>query len=325
MLEENSFIAYGPVPSRRLGKSVGINNIPPKTCTYSCVYCQVGRTSRLQISREDFYRPKKILSLVAKKVEEAKLKGESVDYLTCVSDGEPTLDRNLGKEIDLLKSIGIKIAVITNASLLWKEEVRNDLYNADWISVKIDAVSNDVWKRINRPHGSSKIDEILSGIIEFSRTFHGILVTETMIVQEINSIPEELIEIAGFISRVNANKSYLRVPTRPPAESWVKPGSEYTLAVAYHLFKEKSIDVECLIGYEGKAFAFTGDVEKDLLSITAVHPMREDAVKEYLNKANSNWEAIKELIDADKLIKAHYKDNTFYMRKFQHPKAHRSS
>jgi len=325
MLEENNFIAYGPVPSRRLGKSLGINNIPPKTCTYSCVYCQVGRTSKLQISRKDFYRPKKILNHVAKKVKEAKLRGESIDYLTFVSDGEPTLDNNIGEEINLLKSIGIKIAIITNGSLLWREGVRNDLYNADLVSVKIDAISNDVWRRINRPHGSLKIDEIFTGIIEFSQTFHGTLVTETMIVQEINSIPEELMKISDFISKINANKNYLAVPTRPPAENWVIPGSEYSLAVAHHLFREKSCNVEYLIGYEGNAFAFTGDVEEDLLSITAVHPMRKDAIKEYLTKAHTNWEAVEELIEAEKLIEVNYKDSTFYMRKFQQSKAHRSS
>jgi wyosine [tRNA(Phe)-imidazoG37] synthetase (radical SAM superfamily) len=317
MFEEDSLIAFGPVPSRRLGKSLGVNNIPPKTCTYSCVYCQVGRTSKLQIARKDFYKPEKILDDVEKKVKDAETKGESIDYITFVSDGEPSLDRKLGEEIDILKSIGIKIAVITNASLLWMEDVKKDLHNADLVSVKIDAVSSDIWRKINRPQGSLGIDEILSGILEFSDTFHGSLVTETMIVQELNSIPEELIKISDFISRVHAHKSYLAVPTRPPAEKWVTPGSEYALAVAYHLFTERSINVEFLTDYEGNAFAFTGNVEDDLLSITAVHPMREDAIKEYLAKAKKDWEVVQKLMEEEKFLKVHYKDNEFYLRKFR--------
>jgi len=124
-------IAFGPVPSRRLGRSLGVNNIPPKVCTYSCVYCQVGRTIRMQVERRVFYGPEEILQAARDKVERARESGEPIDYLTFVPDGEPTLDVNLGREIELLRSLGIKIAVITNASLIWREDVREALMKAD--------------------------------------------------------------------------------------------------------------------------------------------------------------------------------------------------
>ena len=111
-------IAYGPVPSRRLGRSLGINNIPPKICSYSCVYCQLGRTKKMQVDRTAFYEPQKLLKAVRYKVQKVRQRGESIDYLTFVSDGEPTLDINLGHAIELVKPLGIKIAVITNASLI---------------------------------------------------------------------------------------------------------------------------------------------------------------------------------------------------------------
>ena len=120
-------IAYGPVPSRRLGRSLGINNIPPKICSYSCVYCQLGRTKKMQVDRTAYYEPQKILKAVRDKVHNVKQRGESIDYLTFVSDGEPTLDINLGHEIELVRQLGIKIAVITNASLIWREDVREEL------------------------------------------------------------------------------------------------------------------------------------------------------------------------------------------------------
>jgi len=324
MDHNDKLIAFGPVPSRRLGHSLGINNIPPKICTYSCVYCQVGRTIHMQVKRQGFYKPEEIVQNVEKKVKESDARGEPIDYLTFVPDGEPTLDIHIGEEVILLKKLGIKIAVITNASLIGKEDVRDDLQKADWVSVKIDAVSTDIWRRINRPHRSLSLDEILRGISEFSQSFGGFLATETMIIDGMNDEPEELGKISDFISGVNPGKSYLSIPTRPPAEKRVQPASEHTLSVAYRVFSERNIDVEYLIGYEGNAFAFTGNVEEDLLSITSVHPMREDAVKEYLLKAHAGWEAVEKLIEEEKLIESNHRENKFYMRKFQHQKAHHS-
>ena len=132
-------IAFGPVPSRRLGRSLGINNIPPKVCTYSCIYCQVGRTLDMQVERRSFYNPDDIAAEVREKVEKAKAVGESIDYLTFVPDGEPTLDANLGREIELLRPLGLKIAVISNGSLITRTDVRDELMQADWVSLKVDS------------------------------------------------------------------------------------------------------------------------------------------------------------------------------------------
>ena len=128
-------LTFGPVPSRRLGRSLGINNIPPKVCTYSCVYCQLGSTIKMRIKRQNFFKPSEIQKEIKKKIEKVHEVGENIDYLTFVPDGEPTLDINLSREIDLLKPLGIKIAVITNASLIWREDVRNELIKADWVSL----------------------------------------------------------------------------------------------------------------------------------------------------------------------------------------------
>lgn len=316
MTDTAKMIAFGPVPSRRLGHSLGINNIPPKICTYSCIYCQLGRTLNMQAERTAFYKTEEILQDVEEKVKEAKKRGEVIDYLTFVPDGEPTLDINLGEEIELLKPLGIKIAVISNASLIWKEDVRDALSNADWVSVKIDAVSQNIWRRIDRPLMSFlELDKILQGISKFSHTFNGELATETMLIQNVNDTPEEIEKIADFITGLKDTKSYISIPTRPPAEKWAKPATEQVINTAYQLFSGKSIDVEYLIGYEGNAFAFTGNVEEDLLSITSVHPMREDGVKKFLEKANANWKTIEKFIDEGKLVEVKYKENKFYMRK----------
>jgi len=322
MSHEEKMIAFGPVPSRRLGQSLGINNIPPKICTYSCIYCQVGRTLNMQVSREEFYKIEEIVQSVEKQVKEAQKRGEHIDYLTFVPDGEPTLDCNIGKEIELLKSLHIKIAVITNATLLCREDVRKDLSQADWVSVKIDAVSSGIWRKVNRPHKTLQLDKILDDMLKFSNSFDGELATETMLISDVNDKTGEFEKIARFISELKPSKSYLSIPTRPPAEKRVKSASELSITMAYQIFRDHGIDTEYLIGYEGNAFAFTGNVEEDILSIASVHPIREEGVDELLTKAHAVWSVIEKLINEDKLLEVNYQGKKFYMRKLIDSRRH---
>jgi wyosine [tRNA(Phe)-imidazoG37] synthetase (radical SAM superfamily) len=308
-------VAYGPVPSRRLGRSLGINNIPPKICSYSCIYCQLGRTSNMRVSRQTFYEPEELVKRVQEKVESARKIGESIDYLTFVPDGEPTLDINLGREIELLKPLGIKIAVITNASLISRPDVRDDLIHADWVSLKLDSTREDLWRRINRPQGTLRLRAILHGMIDFSSSYHGDLATETMLVRDLNDNDRHVEEVADFVAQLKRARAYLSIPTRPPAEKWVQPSREETIIRAYQTFSERLDKVEYLIGYEGNAFASTEDVEQDILSITAVHPMREQAVRELLARANVEWSVVEKLVTVGQLIRTEYEGRYFYMRK----------
>ena len=309
--------AFGPVPSRRLGRSLGINNIPPKVCTYSCVYCQLGRTTRMQVERRAFYQPEEIARDVEDKVRSAREAGEPVDYLTFVPDGEPTLDVGLGQEIELLKPLGINIAVITNASLIWREDVKEDLMRADWVSLKVDSVSEDVWHRINRPHRALQLASILEGMLEFAKAYEGELATETMLVEGVNDGDEHVREVADFLAELRPARAYLSIPTRPPAEKWAQPPNEKVVNRAYQILGDRVDHVEYLIGYEGNAFAFTGNAEEDLLSITAVHPMREEAVKEFLARARADWSIVRKLLEQGQLVETEYEGNKFYMRRLQ--------
>ncbi len=308
-------IAFGPVPSRRLRKSMGVNNIPPKICTYSCVYCQLGRTIKVQIDREAFYKPEEILHSVQTKVENAEEAAEAIDYLTFVPDGEPTLDINLGQEIDLLRPLGIKIAVISNGSLIWREDVREALARTEWVSLKVDAASEEVWRRVDRPHGRLELGAIQEGMLEFAKDYQGELMTETMLVGGINDGEDDLRDVADFLARLQPERAYLSIPSRPPAEEWAQAPDEGGINRAYQILSERVDRVEYLIGYEGNAFAFTGDVEEDLLSITAVHPMREDAVDEFLARANADWAVVRRLIARGQLVETGYGEHRFYLRK----------
>ena len=315
-------ITFGPVPSRRLGRSLGINNIPYKICTYSCVYCQIGRTLKMQLNRAEFYKPSEIYDAVSRHLEKLTQKGEKVDYMTFVPDGEPTLDKNLGEEIKMLKTHNIPIAVITNGSLIYDSEVRDALNEADFISLKVDAVSEKIWRSIDRPHRKLDLEAILDGMRQFADRFHGKLVTETMLIDLSNSpihaqdnrSEQELEKIADFIAELSPDVAYIAVPTRPPAEEWVAPASEDDIAKAYHIFSSKGLKTEYLIGFEGYEFASTGDIEKDILSITAVHPMREDALAEFLKKNGVEWRIVEQLIEKGMLKAVDYMGHRYYLR-----------
>jgi len=312
----NNNLTYGPVPSRRLGRSLGVNNITAKNCSYSCVYCQIGNVQAGSTRRRVFHQPIYIARAVKERLEKVRQLGEKVDYIAFVPDGEPTLDINLGNSIDLLKSLGLPIAVITNASFVWDEDAREQLSRADWVSLKIDAATEGVWRTINRPHKSLSLEKIFDGIITFSSRFAGDLNVETMLLDGINDDPAEIEKIASFVATVNPSKCFLAVPTRPPSEK-VMPAGEDSLVGAYKIFTAKGLRVEYLIGYEGNDFTSAGNPIEDLLNITSVHPMRQDAVKELLGKRGIGFDAVVELVNNGAMKEVEYKHEKYYIRKFK--------
>lgn len=312
-----SSIVFGPVPSRRLGRSLGVNNIPPKICSYSCVYCQLGRTVNFSAERQEFYDPDKIFSLVKAKVEEAAGGGQKIDYVTFVPDGEPTLDAGLGAELKLVKTLGVKTAVITNSSLIDLEEVQNGLMEADLVCVKVDAVYEDIWKKINRPAGKIKLGAVLDGILNFSKAYKGVLITDTMLVSGLNDGAEHMNALAGYLVRAGASKNYISVVTRPPAEERVKKPSEERLNAAYQAVNGATGRAEFNISYEGDDFSFMSDAGKELLGIVSVHPMREEAVMKFLEKAGADMSLADELVRRGEMVKTAYDGMEFYIRKIK--------
>jgi wyosine [tRNA(Phe)-imidazoG37] synthetase (radical SAM superfamily) len=307
-------ITFGPVPSRRLGQSLGINNIPPKTCTYACVYCQVGRTTRLQIRRQAFYPPQDIVRAVQRRVEEARRAGEVIDVLTFVPDGEATLDANLGREIRQLRELGLPLAVITNASLITHPDVHDALLLADWVSLKVDAVDEAAWKAVNRPHGRLDLPALLDSCLRFAAVSPGRLLTETMLVAGVNDDEARVAALAGWLAQLAPSTAYLAVPTRPPAEAWVRAPAPGALHRAYRMVRDQVPHVETLAGYEGDAFAATGELEADLLSITAVHPMREEALRALVHRAQAPWTVVDRLVAEGRLVETTYAGHRFYRR-----------
>lgn len=307
-------IVFGPIPSRRLGRSLGINNIPPKHCSYSCTYCQIGRTTSLEINRHSFLQPETIRQAVEKRL--AEFNG-AVDYLSFVPDGEPTLDIHLGRTIELLRTFDLPVAIITNASLVWRPDVRADLMRADWVSLKVDTVDENIWRRLNCPSRHLNLSTLLVGMLDFAEMFRGTLVTETMLVENQNDQEESLRQIASFLGRLQPARSYLSIPTRPPAKPEVKAPDEASVNRAFQIVSERVEHVECLTGYEGNAFAANGDLENDLLSIAAVHPLRKDAVQNLCVHDHAGWERVEALVQDGQLAEVRYGGHIFYSRKWK--------
>jgi wyosine [tRNA(Phe)-imidazoG37] synthetase (radical SAM superfamily) len=309
-------MCFGPVPSRRLGQSLGIGNVPRKTCSYSCLYCQVGPTPDAEVEPREHWPSGMVIDAVTRHVAKLRERGERIDFLTFVPDGEPTLDANLGEEIDGLRSLDIPIAVISNGSLVWREDVRPALGKADWVSLKVDTTTESIWSKVNRPHAALDMSTVLAGMLQFAKEFRGELATETMLVKGINDADSTIETIAAFVKRLGPRIAYVAVPTRPPAEAWVLPPSEEAVNRAFQRFAERLPRVELLTGFEGTAFGTTGDVVRDLLSITAVHPMREDAALALLAKSHADRHVLDRLVQENELRLVTYRDHVFYLRRF---------
>jgi wyosine [tRNA(Phe)-imidazoG37] synthetase (radical SAM superfamily) len=308
-------LIFGIVPSRRLGKSMGVNNIPHKVCSYSCAYCQIGKVLKMQVKRTVFYPTDLIVRQLEKKLNGLFAK-DLPDYITLVPDGEPTLDLHLGELITKIKPFGFPVAVITNSSLLDDKNIQAELMKADYISLKVDTVNQASWKMINKPHKKLNLESILTAIQDFSKIFNGKLVTETMLIRGVNDSEAELAALAHHLKNIKPDIAYLAIPTRPPAFAGTFASDEENVAQAYEIFNQHGLPTELLTGYEGNDFASTGNFTDDLLSITAVHPMRKDAVFELMERSEATENDFNKLIENGLIKKIVFQDKEFYLRKF---------
>ena len=203
---------FGPVPSRRLGKSLGISPIPRKTCNYSCIYCQLGRTDKMTGERKEFFPLKDIINEFKEYLKESF----DFDVVTIVGEGEPTLYSKLGELIKEVKKITDKpVAVITNGALLSSKEVRDELMNADIVLPSIDGYNEETAKKIDRPLGTIHFKDELEGLIEFSKEYKGQLLLEIMLISEINCDKNSIEHFKEILKKIKYDKVYLNTPVRP--------------------------------------------------------------------------------------------------------------
>jgi wyosine [tRNA(Phe)-imidazoG37] synthetase (radical SAM superfamily) len=263
---------YGPVPSRRLGQSLGVDPIPFKTCNFNCIYCQLGRTTPMTNERRDFFPPEDILAQV-----KSTLVGhtsDDVDHVTIVGEGEPTLCASLGLLIRGIKAItAIPVAVITNGALLSTPQVREELLPANVVIPTLDAADEITFRHINRPWPSLHITDIIEGMVAFRQQFNGQLWVEVMLIKDLNDGETVLFDLAAALHRIQPDQIHLNAPIRPPAEAWVAPPDD-----------DGMVRAQAILGEVAPIFTFAeGDFRLDdglqvteaIIEIIRRHPMRE--------------------------------------------------
>jgi wyosine [tRNA(Phe)-imidazoG37] synthetase (radical SAM superfamily) len=264
---------YGPVPSRRLGQSLGIDPIPLKTCNWNCVYCQLGRTRPVTNQRGKYSPAKEILAQVKDSLE--KHKPGEIDWITIVGSGEPTLHHETGWLIREIKLItDIPVAVITNGSLLYQAEVRDELMVADAILPSLDAGSKELYRRINRPHPECTYQRLVDGLKKFNEQFNGKFWLEVMLVKDLNDTQEALQNLARTIESIRPDQVHINLPTRAPVETWVQTPSDEGLMRALAILG----DVAHVVHPAKGTFDLSGhdNLVDSIISIITRHPMREE-------------------------------------------------
>ena len=212
---------YGPVPSRRLGRSLGIDLVPHKICTYDCIYCQIGETTEKTLSRKEYVPVKQIMEEVERFLKEGTA---SFDHLSLTGSGEPTLHSQIRSVIEGIKTISsIPVAVLTNGSLLYEEKARQDLLRADIMLPSLDAVSSKVFMKINRPRQGFSIKKVIEGLVEFRKVYRGQIWLEILFCKDVNDSKEELLRMKKVIDRIRPDRIHINTVVRPPSEKWAVP------------------------------------------------------------------------------------------------------
>jgi wyosine [tRNA(Phe)-imidazoG37] synthetase (radical SAM superfamily) len=310
MIEMQPDFIYGPVPSRRLGISLGVSPIPKKTCNYACVYCQLGRTNPMTNTRKMFFKVQEILN----EFDYVLSKDIHFDVVTIVGEGEPTLYLGLDQLIRGIKSRTDKpVAVITNGALLYEDSVKEALMEADIVLPSFDAPDETLFKQINRPHGDLKYHRVLEGLSEFSKQYKGELWIEIMFVKGMNDTDEALETFKKQLGKIQYNRLYINTPVRPPCE-------ETAVAVSMERIEEISqklggLSIDFLVS-EG----FSSNIEDDLLAIKSIikrHPMNQYEIQSFLDHRNCKeaYKVIKDLkASKDVKIKSYRGYDTYQIK-----------
>ncbi len=301
---------FGPVPSRRLGISLGIDLVPFKTCTYDCVYCECGKTTNKTIRRKEFF-PYRNLIRELNRFLKTKPK---LDYITFSGSGEPTLSSIIGKVIVYLKKKypQYKIAVLTNGALLYRKQVRIDLDQADIVIPSIDAVTSKTFKIINKPHSKLNLKNIIDGLIVFKNKFKGHLWLEIFIIKGINDSGKEILKIKKLMDKLKPEKIQLNTLDRPGTEAWVKQVSKQELLKIKKLIP----DSEIIAKFKDKEKYFrdhSTSIDELIISAISRRPMTIKDLNVILNiKIAELQKYIRILLDQKRIITKKGKRGIFF-------------
>lgn len=302
---------YGPVPSRRLGFSLGVDILPHKTCTLDCIYCQLGRSPKKTVLRKYFFQPDKILNQIQKKISS----GQRIDHITFSGSGEPTLNLAIGTLIKEIKKITrIPVAVLTNSTTLMRKSVRQSLLAADLVVPSLDAASQDVFRAVNRPHASLTIENVIWGLKQFRQEFPGEIWLEIMLVKGVNDSTDHIKKLKTAIEQIQPDKIHLNTIVRPPAEISALPLSAEDLQVI-----KNELGLPCEIV---SVFDKTGQTPPSkslkalILDITKRRPVTLRDITSSLGiSMEEARESLKKLVEEGLIQSIRHKDQDYYKHK----------
>ncbi|NHI94476.1 MAG: radical SAM protein [Candidatus Lokiarchaeota archaeon] len=300
---------FGPVPSRRLGNSLGIDPIPSKICNYGCVYCQLGSTIKKTNKRENFFPPDEILDEIKNAL---KRYSKRIDFITILASGEPLLYSNIGYIIKEIKKLtNIPTCLITNGALLADERVQDEILDFDVVMPTLDAGNEKIFLKINRPYHEIKFEKMIQGFISFRKKYSGQIWMEVMLIKGVNDTLDELNQIREKLFLIKPDRVYINIPIRPPTESWVQIPSKDAIKKANKLlgaYKDISNPES------GDFNLFTKNFEDELLAIISRHPLNLEQIMETFSNL-SEEEIIKnlnELENMGKIKKILYQGKIFW-------------
>lgn len=269
---------YGPVPSRRLGFSLGIDVLPRKTCSYDCIYCQLGRTTNKTVTRAVYLPIEPILLEI-----EAFLNAmeSPIDYITFSGSGEPTLHSQIGTIIrDIKKMTSTPVVVITNGSLLFRDDVQGDISEADLVIPSLDAVSKTVYETINRPEGSLEIERVIGGIAEFKKRFRGQVWIEILYCRGVNDDLSEIARMKEVLESINPDRIQLNTVYRPPVEDFACPLTDQRLDDIKEMFGAKA---SIITPYQGnRSIGGEEEVESHIIDALRRRPLTAEDMADIL-------------------------------------------
>ena len=264
---EKKKYVYGPVPSRRLGRSLGVDVVPFKVCTLDCIYCQLGKTSEKTTERKEYVPPEPVLA----ELRECLAQGLQADFITISGSGEPTLNSRLGEIIDGIKKItDIPVAILTNGTLLYRQDVRTDCAKADVVLPSLDAGDRQAFEEINRPHKHISIENLISGLCVFRNEFTGQIWLEVFLIERLNTDSKHIAKIKNAIKRIRPDKIQLNTAVRPAIYAGIKKVPiERLEAIASSLGRKCEIVADFSPGRHGRDLECKAE---DLLSMLKRRP-----------------------------------------------------
>ena len=267
---------FGPVLSRRLGFSLGVDLVPFKTCSLDCIYCQAGKTTHKTIERKSYVS----LESVMPELKDALKQSQKIDYITLSGSGEPTLNLDLGRIITAIKKItDIPVAVLTNGTLLHLESVRDELMAADLVVPSLDAVSQEIFCEINKPHPHINVSQMISGLKSLREAFSGEIWLEIMLVKGLNDFPEEVKKLKDVITSIAFDKVQLNTTVRPAADKVIEPVTNEELASIKELLGERC---EVIAGFRENQHTIDTNIPEKIISIISRRPLNLSEISDSL-------------------------------------------